>query len=195
MTDDPMARDLDVKVAITLASVGYEGEGVLLAKKHALMTRALEDADLPTAGRGTITRGPAEFETDLWFVAEGPDASEAPTLALVIRGTQMHRWASIKQDLELGLCDLPFTMPGADPEVKVSHGFANAFDRLLRASDYGGQNALGSSGHGSATAAGQREFTSSATASVARWRGWSASGYRPTSPNWWPPPGQPPVSD
>jgi hypothetical protein len=143
MTDVPTPRDPDVKVAITLASVGYEGEGQLLARKLALMAKTLEHPDLPTAGKWTITWGPVEFETDLWFVAEGPDASGSPTLALVIRGTQMHRWASIKQDLMLGLRLLPFAVPGADPEVKVSHGFADAFDRLVRAADYGGQNALG----------------------------------------------------
>jgi hypothetical protein len=143
MTDVAPPRDPDVKVAITLASIGYEGEGQGLPWKLKLMTEKLEHADLPTAGNWTITFGPVEFESDLWFVAEGPDSSGAPTLALVIRGTQMHRWASIKQDLELGLRDLPFPVPGADPEVKVSHGFANAFDRLVRATDYGGQNALG----------------------------------------------------
>ena len=143
MTDVAAPRDPDVKVAITLASVAYKGEGQGLPWKLTLMNNTLERPDLPTAGNWMITFGPVEFESDLWFVAEGPDASGAPTLALVIRGTQMRKWASIKQDLELGLRDLPFPVPGADPEVKVSHGFANAFDRLVRAADYAGRNALG----------------------------------------------------
>jgi hypothetical protein len=84
---DLAVRDRDVKVAITLCCVGYEGEGTSSEKKLSAMNAVLSHAALPTANQWKIVWGPAEFETDVWFVAEGPDAVGNPTLALIIRGT------------------------------------------------------------------------------------------------------------
>jgi hypothetical protein len=59
----------------------------------------------------------------------------------VIRGTQMHRVASLRQDLEPGQVPVPFTYPNQSPGVMVSKGFNEAFGRLLQCRD-GGVDAL-----------------------------------------------------
>ena len=108
MTEVKQPPDGNVQVALTLVSAGYMAEGMSPGQKLQVMSKALNVQGLPTAGRWKIVWGPAEGrEFDQWFIAEGPDAQGAPTLALVIRGTQMHQWASIKHDLEIGMAPLP----------------------------------------------------------------------------------------
>jgi pimeloyl-ACP methyl ester carboxylesterase len=127
----------DVQVAMTLACIGYLGEGEPMSSKVQQMTAALARPDLPTARQWSIVWGPAEYETDLWFIAEGPNAQGGTTLALLVRGTQMKRFESIKQDLEPGLVALPFPAQGAPPNTQISYGFGRAFQRLLQAKSNG----------------------------------------------------------
>ena len=101
------------------------------------MSAALRQPDLPTVGQWTIAWGPAEHEAtrSLWYVASGRDASGDSALAVVIRGTQMTRFESLRLDFELWLDPLPFDDPGASAGVKVSRGFATEFTNLLAAVD------------------------------------------------------------
>ncbi len=134
MTEVEQKPDRNVQVALTLVSAGYMAEGMSPAQKLQVMSKALNVQGLPTAGRWKIVWGPAEGrEFDQWFIAEGPDADGAPTLALVIRGTQMHQWASIRHDLEIGMAPMPFQYPGAASTVSIAKGFVDSFENLVAA--------------------------------------------------------------
>ncbi len=131
----PIIFEVDVQIAISLASIGYLGEGALNAEKYQLMTEALQQPGLPTGGRWKIVWGPAEVATSLWYIAAGPDAQGHPSLGIVIRGTQMKLEESLKLDRELDLEPLPFVAPTAPAGVRISQGFAQEMTNLLVAVD------------------------------------------------------------
>ncbi len=131
----PIVFEVDVQIALSLASIGYLGEGALNSEKFTLMSAALKQPDLPMHGRWQIVWGPAEGETSLWYMAAGPDAQGHPALAIVIRGTQMNLPASLKLDRELDLEPVPWADPGAPPGVLISQGFKQEMINLLLAVD------------------------------------------------------------
>ncbi len=137
MSPIPETLEVDEQVAITLASIGYLGESATNDEKRTKMSAALGQPDLPTRGEWALAWGPAEHEAtrSLWYAASGSDASGAPALAVVIRGTQMSRFESLRLDFELWLDPLPFEDPAAPAGVKVSRGFATEFSNLLAAVD------------------------------------------------------------
>ena len=57
--------DQDVKVAITLACIGYLAEGQPSAVQQTTMKAMIQHHDLPTAGRWEIQWGPWKHETNL----------------------------------------------------------------------------------------------------------------------------------
>ena len=131
----PIIFEVDVQIALSLASIGYLGEGASNDVKYELMVEAIKQPDLPTAGRWQIVWGPAEADTSLWYMAAGLDAQGHPALAIVIRGTQMKLQASLKLDRELDLVVVPWVDPSAPAGVLISQGFAKEMTNLLVAVD------------------------------------------------------------
>jgi len=134
--------DQDVRVAITLACLTYLAEGKSAEIQQATMRAALAQPDLPTAARWEIVWGPYKHETNLWYVAVGPNAQNTRTIAIVIRGTQMHKAQSLWEDLEVEPAAVPWFDPTAPAGATIATGFKHAFDRLMAAQDPYGQHAL-----------------------------------------------------
>ncbi len=127
------AKDIpkqDVQVAITLASISHLAEGESREGMTGAMRTALQQGDLPTAGKWELRWGPFEHETNLWYVAVGPNAAGAQTAAIVIRGTLMTSLKSLEQDAEVTLVPIPWTNR-APTGAMVAQGFADAFNRLM----------------------------------------------------------------
>lgn len=127
--------DKDVQVAITLASVAYLDEGKPIDEKKHRMLEALAVPDLPTAGAWELIWGPADYDTALWFIVAGRSARGIPSVAVVIRGTQMSLYESLKEDLPRKLVPLPFDGQKVPTGVLVSAGFRDEYTRLLTALD------------------------------------------------------------
>ena len=122
--------DQDVQVAITLASISYLAENESRECMTKAMRTALQPGYLPTAGKWELRWGPYEHETNLWYVAVGPNARGAQTAAIVIRGTLMTSLKSLEQDAEVTLVPIPWTNR-APTGAMVAQGFADAFNRLM----------------------------------------------------------------
>ncbi len=127
--------DQDVRVAITLACIGYIAEGHSSEIQQSEMRAALQQSDLPTAGKWEILWGPWKHQTNLWYVAVGANAQGARTAAIVIRGTQMKKIDSLHEDFDFGLVPVPWVDPRLPILAMVGRGFVTAFRRLLKARD------------------------------------------------------------
>ena len=87
MSPLPIAYEVDVQIAITLASVSYVGEWCTNDQKRKKMSDALKQPDLPTKTQWQIVWGPAEEASNyaLWYIAAGEDAQGDRALAVVTR--------------------------------------------------------------------------------------------------------------
>jgi triacylglycerol lipase len=137
MSPLPIIYEIDVQIAITLASIGYLGEFCTIDQKRQKMSDALQQPDLPTKAQWSIVWGPAENASTygLWYIAAGTDAHGDRSLAVVIRGTQMGRLESLKLDRELPLDPIPFVDRSAPAGARTSRGFNTEFTSLLAAID------------------------------------------------------------
>src|SRR5664279_506539 len=137
MSPLPIRYEIDVQIAITLASVSYVGEWCTNDQKRRKMSEALQQPDLPTQGQWQIVWGPAEYASNyaLWYIAAGEDGQGDRALAVVIRGTHMGRLESLALDGKLDLVPIPFDDPTAPSGARVSQGFAVEFTSLLGAID------------------------------------------------------------
>jgi hypothetical protein len=100
----------------------------------------LEQPDLPTGNKWKVVWGPAVNDPNMWYIASGPNSLGPASLALVIRGTNMTSLAAIRQDAELTL--VPFADPTTPADVRIAQGFADAFSRLMQATDARGESAF-----------------------------------------------------
>ncbi len=132
--------DGDVQIAITLASLTYLAENEPPAAMRTAIASHLEQPDLPTANQWKVLWGPAVNDPNMWYIAAGPNSLGPKSLALVIRGTNMTSLASIGQDAELTL--VPFAAPDTPPGARIAQGFADAFHRLMQATDEHGVSAF-----------------------------------------------------
>lgn len=127
--------DKDFQVAITLASISYLAEGEPIDAKKQRMLQALAVADLPTAKSWQLIWGPADYDTALWFIVAGKSAAGRNTVAVVIRGTQMALYESLKEDAPKPLVPLPFFSQPVPVDVRASAGFCDEYMRLMTALD------------------------------------------------------------
>ncbi len=129
----------DVQVAFTFASIGYLAEGEPIECQQEAMRTALQAPDLPTEGKWQIVWGPWKCDTNLWYVALGPNAAGTPTAAIVIRGTQMKKPESLILDFD----PIPVPVPWVDTPVPkgafIARGFADAYMGLMQATTPSGQ--------------------------------------------------------
>ncbi len=128
-SSDPITPH-DIQVAITLASITYLDESRSLAHKRATFMQYLAYPDLPTGGHWQLVWGPAEHETNLWYVVADAAGSR---VALVIRGTKMDDPISLWEDADLTM--VPPPIAGAPADATIANGFATALERLAGAVD------------------------------------------------------------
>jgi Lipase (class 3) len=145
LTEDTMPKakripDADVQIAITLASLTYLAENQPASEMREAIVSHLEQPDLPTANKWKVVWGPAVNDPNMWYIARGPNSLGEKSLALVIRGTNMTSLASLRQDAELTL--VPFADPNTPADVRIAQGFADAFNRLIAATDAHGVSAF-----------------------------------------------------
>ena len=119
---------LDSQIAATLSSIAYL-RGNTQAETFTLMAKALQQQDLPTGGQWGLVWGPVTYESDLMYIAQGPETERGRKYAVVIRGT-IWTVKSVLQDLKLELVDLPWNDPAAPADIKISRGISEAFNRL-----------------------------------------------------------------
>lgn len=127
--------DKDVQVAITLASIGYLAEGEPIDDKKQRMLQALAVPDLPTARSWQLVWGPTDYDTALWFIVAGRSVAGRNAVAVVIRGTQMSMYESLKEDAPSPLVPLPFFGQPVPADVRASAGFCDEYMRLMTALD------------------------------------------------------------
>jgi hypothetical protein len=140
MPKPPPILDADVQIAITLASLTYLAENQPPTEMRRAIASHLEQPDLPTKNEWKVVWGPAVNDPNMWYIARGPNSLGPASLALVIRGTNMTSLASLRQDAELTF--VPFADPNTPPGVLIAQGFADAFRRLMNATDERGDSAF-----------------------------------------------------
>lgn len=131
----------DVQIGITLASIAYLGTDSDPTGEFKAMAKALQQKTLPTKQQWGLVWGPANLDSNLMFIVQGPQTATGRKYALAIRGTIMTA-ESILEDLDLDLVNIPWTPNSAPSGAQISTGIATAFGRLLDMEDGGGRKAI-----------------------------------------------------